>query len=620
MTVRRVLPLTVVGLGVAVGTLTLVFDLTFWFVAVVAIAGWLVALVRRFGADIAVPVTALGFLTFFTLTLLLSRLLHTGVSSALIIALGIASLGAGIVLARDAALRVPETKPGTPIRWDWVASFSGALIWFAAELSTVRLTVGERISWAMRNDISNTLTFAHDVVARGGITPGAGENPAPIPAALVAASIAAGRGSVASPGLFLHDILAVSVVWGGLIMLACVLAGATAAAVARVLGASRWLRVAAAAVGSLLVLSWLFTGYPMEYGFVNTHVILPVLLSAVLLFLSGQHRPVITAVGLLLALAVTIGTWSPLALLPGALLIVHVLWNPRQLFAARRGSRAALVVGLALALAAASGIALPSLVSQREALAGGGGIYNPGKWVVFALAVAVLVAVLVAERRVRSRVVVGFAALVVAAIGGLGILLFVSRRAADPWTYYPVKFSWIVSLLFIVILVGASLALAARLHAPAWRTVGFGVVVASVAGVIAWAPLIISTHVSMNPINRLLSSQLVEDYPLTADAVLGLADQDHPRLLWKSSLYEEYGQKVEGEANIWLIQNWVDSLVRQADLRLLAYISYADKSTDTLCQIGELTPQGLEVHTADTALAAALDEACPSAPITVVAG
>ncbi|MCU1441459.1 MAG: hypothetical protein JWP85_2456 [Rhodoglobus sp.] len=612
----RALPWVGVAASAASGVLALA-GLSAWVVAGVAAALWLGVIARRLGAGLGIPLALLGVASTITVVLLLTAAAGLPINESLGIVFAALGVAGGILLARRTSAPRGHASFEPAV---WIPSLTGALVWIVSQAVTLRLPVYEMLSWVMRNDMVNTLVYAHDVLYRTGITPGPRENPAPLPAALVAVSMAPGRSSVPGDAVLLHDLVAIAVTWGALISLTCVLAGIVAGSLARSTNAPRWMVVVASAVGSLVVLSWYFTGYPIEYGFINAHVSLVVLLAAVLVYLYSSEAPAIGMLGLCIAAAVMLTVWSPLVVIPLGLAAALMAWHWRELLRTRGRNLAAVIAGIVLLGVAVVVIALPPFFSQREALAGAGGIYRPDTWIVFALVAAVGAGAFVLARKRSMRLFAGMSGVVISILAGLGFLLFISRRSADPWTYYPVKFAWLASLLLIVLAVG----LAVALIGSYWRRVlaarlGIAALAAVVATLMVWSPDLRPALITMNPVDRLFRSQEVETFPLITKSVLELSRPDQPVLLWESAPYRDVGEHIEGEANIWLVQLWTDSLREEnIDVRLLGLQSYSDKSPELLCRIAVLMGPGLVVHTARDDLEASVDRQCPTNTITFV--
>ena len=124
-------------------------------------------------------------------------------------------------------------------------------------------------------------------------------------------------------------------------------------------------------------------------------------------------------------------------------------------------------------------ITLPSLIRNASFLSAPGGAFGFRKWVIVVVAVAVVGLALFAFRSVRNVVVIGVCSVVVACSLGLGALLFTSRNAPSPWTYYPLKFMWLAIVVLVVLLVGVVAAAVVRAVAPTgWRLAGFGLLAA----------------------------------------------------------------------------------------------------------------------------------------------
>lgn len=569
---------------------------------------WTWCAVRRWGLELATALVLLGLLWALTLALVVTAALHVPVGLASVV-LGIAGLG-GVVAAR----RAPS---GSAVQWrPFVAALTGPVLWAGFQLASQVLPAYQRLSWLMRNDSMNNLIFAREVLRNGGIRLGDLQNPAPLPSSLLAVFMEPGRTGVDSALLLEHDLTGMGAAWGILIMITALLAGLAASAMARRAGAAIRFQVLGAVLGSVGVLSWYATGLAMENGFVNTDVSLPVLLALILVATSTQLPAAVRVIALAIGSTVMLAVWSPLGIIPIALLALAVVAGRRDLLAQGRAAKAAVAVALVQLLAWGVGVTIPTLLSQREALAGAGGIFRSAWWIVFALGIAVVVLDRVAAGggwRTRSPVV---PIAVLAAFAGIGVLLFVSRRAPDIWTYYPVKFAWLVTLLLGILAVGLLVGvIGTRAGRPALRRVLLVVLSAAVALLVAWTPDI-TPNLAMNPLDRLVRSQTVERIQGVHEVILANSDAKHPVLFW-NGLDDDIAWG-EPDVDLWLISLKADTL-NTTPLRLAAYTSYSDRSIEQLCGLIPLMGPNLTVITRDAGLSSEVDDNCGDIGNTVIA-
>lgn len=524
----------------------------------------------------------------------------------------------GAVIGLGAATRLPRRfgelapRAGRAAWAPWIAAASGGVLISLAYVASLGLTRNLRLDWVMRNDSANNLTFARIVLERGGISVGGAENPAPLPAALVAVTASTGREGVPASDLLVHDLSAMAATWIALIALTCLLAGLVAATLAARADAPRWVVTASAAAGSLIVLSWLFTGYPMQFGFLNTHVALVILLAAALAVLSGDGAPwlglsVVMAAGLLM-----LASWSPLVVIPAGLVVALALSRWRALRATRGVTLAVVLLSAVSLIAYGLGVALPVLLAQREALGGMGGAFSTGP-VVFVTGGLAIAAALAAYRSMRALPSAAVTAVVVSSWIGLGVLLFNSRYQDDPWTYYPTKFAWMAVLVHVIIGIGVATAALAgdrvRGRLRVAGRVGLAVLALLVIAVIVIVPRWGQKGDAQQPLAFVAVGNAPSGYPVLAGYVLDFASSAQPTILWDS------GFDGEGQVNIWVMQDRAGDLT--SELRLLAFEIYDDDDLANLCRAQELMP-GLEVHTQDPGLQERLLEECPTSTASFV--
>lgn len=550
----------------------------------------------------------MSILTVFAVLILTSAfsLGMNATVTAVSTAIGLAT--AAVRFAHPAAVR---PLPGLRSILPWLGAASGAVLTMGALAVSTGLPASARFDWVMRNDSLNNLTFARLAMDRQGIALGPDENPAPLPSALIAITSDAGRGHVASTGLLEHDLAAMAFIWAVLISLCAFAAGLLAATIVLRVGGPRWFATTAAAIGSLLVLSWLVTGYPLEYGFINTHVSILIAIVAMIAALEAPRAPW-PAVSVTLACCVLmLATWAPLVVIPAALCLVLVITYRAQLLSLR-GTRATIVIGAVTAVVLYGlAVALPILIEQRQALSARGGIYDTGHYTVFVVGAVLVVLAVATFRDRRSAAMWSVIAVVVATWAAVGALLFNGRYLPDPWSYYTVKLAWLSLVIYLIVGVGILLAALVRLTAKtAIRAAGLVVVAAACAVLMMWTPALTRPADQRNPLQFIAQANEPSGYPLLNSYVLDFAASEHPTILFRS------GFTGEGWVDTWLMQLAAGDF--ESELRELPFSMDADKGIDLLCRAGELMGPGLVVHTRDVSLAAGLDDTCPDHTMTVV--
>ena len=421
------------------------------------------------------------------------------------------------------------------------------------------------------------------------------------------------RDQVPPADLLEHDLASFVLVWAGAIGASAVLCGLVAGTIVRSIGAPPAIIAIASAAGSLLPLSWIFTTYPMDYGFFNTHVTLVIALAAVLIVLSDRH-PAATVGLLAVAATVLLAVWSPLVLMPLSLSVVVLVRSWSAVIAARGGAMVVMVLGIVQAALYGALIVLPGLLRLSGFLSAPGGAVGFPKPMVPVLAVVVIVLAIVAAGRFRALVVGVSGALAVACLTALGALIVVARFE---WTYYPLKFAWLAALILIVVGFGVGIG-------AVWRLVSAGgaarsrltiaVVAAAVIaslGVLHVAPAQIMPG-AMDPVRKVLGGNALGEGDTVAREIMALADPDQSTFLWHT------GHPFEGSINFWVLQMWSNSMSENLELKYAAYGLYDADDVNELCRIVGLMGGGTIVHTADATLPDQVAEACDDVSMEIV--
>jgi hypothetical protein len=580
-----------------------------WLILIAGALPWSVIWWRRFGAATSIAITVLATATALLFFSSLTALFGLGLHASVVIvwaALGIL----GVVLA----VRTVELPRRVGSLWPWLGSSVGGAVFLAVMAATNVIPGASRFSWVMLGDSANNVIFAREAIYRGGVAIGAGENPVPLPSLLMAIFMGAGRDGVAPQDYLRHDIAAFSQIWMLLVALTCLLSGVVVLSIVRKTTDSSLFRTLAATGGSLLPLSWFFTGYPIEFGFFNTHVALPIVFAAFLVYLAAPRHPALTLSLLAVSGTLLLAVWSPLVLMPLMLGLVVAIRHGKAIVRSRGLTLVILIAGVAQVILYGVLVVLPSLVRNGHFLSAPGGVYGFPKWMIIALAVVVLVlGVLAFAKPLRDPVVVGVVALVAASAVGLLALLFVTRDQENPWSYYPLKFAWLASTILVVLLVGLSAAVVARfIRHRMIRVLALAVVAAMVVCFFNWAPTSAIGYGWKDPIPRILSGSTLGEGDAVAEDIFAIADPGQSHLFWQSD------DEFEGVKNFWLLQMWSNSMTENQELRRAAYGLYDDTDINELCRIVGLMGGGTIVHSSDTALEFQLQEACAEQRITVV--
>lgn len=484
----------------------------------------------------------------------------------------------------------------------WLPSALGGFLWLAVLIISQFVPGATRLSWAMTGDSANNILFARDIIMQPGVALGTGENPVPLSSAIAATSMAFGRDGVPPAELLRHDVTAFATVWALLLAVSCIMAGLVASVIARSCDARPLVIRVSGALASLLMLSWMLSGYPIQLGFFNVHVALPIVFAALLVYFGSDARPGVALAVLTFASTLLLASWSPLVLIPGALGFVIVVRQWRGLWATRRAAAWLLLVGFAQMLAFGIFVVVPQLLFLGADVAGAGGTAPFARWMIPAVCVFTVLAAVLATGRLTSLAFLGVVAVSVSAGIGVAIFLASTRREDGEWGYYSMKLAWLMTIILVVVCVGLVPAVIARvIHHRAVVTTVFGLAFAG-ATVLA----IVTPFTHLHPIAvRILGGFGIGHGDVAAERIFELADPQQPRILWESNIPEE------STVNFWLWQMTSESLDDGFALRAAAYNSAAFTEVSQLCSVLHLTGPNSEVLTESTRLAADLVETCP---------
>jgi hypothetical protein len=573
---------------------------------VLALLPWILVLWNRFGALASFAVTVLGAFG----GILLGMVVTAALGVPLVIGFCVVALGVGVTGAWRAA-RLLGLGPSLVRRVQTVSGPAvGALLWIVVVAASKVLPGGSAYGWVMNGDSANNLRFARADVVIAGIQLGGSENPVPLPAGLLALAMSAGRSSVSPALLLRHDLGEFVAVWAGVIAIFCIAVGAV---VSSAIPASQpRIRWAVGALGSVLPMTWLVLGYPIEYGFFNTHIAIVVVLCSWLVFRMSSTRPAIAWAGLTLASTLLLTVWSPLVLLPISLMLTIFLRGPRALWRSSMVGRVLAIVGTAQLALFGLIVTLPTLFVQGKFLGMGGAAYPFSKIVLPALAVAAVVLAVAARRRIGALQMQGLIAAVVAFGLAYAVLGFAARGSADPLlSYYPAKMMWVALIVILVIGLALALGLMASWRLRAATIIAIAGLVVATVTFVQTAPINKTQYPLTNPIKHMLRGDLYGPGDRAARTILQFADPARPTILWKS------GQSEEAGVNFWVLQMQAAYGPSGLGLRKAGYGEYDVNKPADLCKIVRQIGEPTRVITADTSLARALASDCPTLDIDV---
>lgn len=590
---------------------------------VLALSGvpWILALSKRFGLLLAVPGSAAAVTLLAMGVLLVSRAVQLDIVLSQVIG-GLLFTAAGVLVLRrtPGALR----RPGRHAVALWVSPVLGALGWIGTLVAAQFVPGAARLSWAMNGDGFNNLFYGNVILTARGLAIGQAENPVPLPASLLALAMSPGRLIIADRNLLAHDLASFTIVWTLILAATCILTGAVVASAIP----KRYPRevAVASALGSLLPLTWYATGLPVQWGYFNANVVLPILLATWLVFLASRRFPVIALVVLSGLTTLVLATWAPLVLVPGALGIVILVRNWKLIRSLHGSAALVLVLGAAQVLAWVGIVTIPTFLSQGSAFEIPGHGF-PTAWPAVPWLLVALVALSFFVRRSTSLPVMpGVIAIACSTIAAAGMLLYLDHGQGNAWSaYYPTKLAWIISVFLVMVVLSLAVATVVAL-APGRVTSVAGIATVTSAVLLACAAIPFDTWsetVVRQPMTRILSGSIWHTGDRAANQILTLSDPRAPGVLWQS------GDPDEAMIDFWVLVTRGGDLAGDPGLRSIAFVAYReyratgtfdDSDVGPLCQIVTLMKPTPTVHTANPSLEAELRETCPAVTARVLLG
>ncbi|MDJ0325158.1 hypothetical protein QMG61_15435 [Cryobacterium sp. PH31-AA6] len=570
---------------------------------------WVTLASRRFGHLFAVP--AVGMLT--VLVLFAAMIVGRFTGAGILISTGTVVIAGGIVGAvlatRGGAWRWPRRHAVAV----WVPAMLGGVAWVGALAIAQVLPSAAKLSWALNGDANNNLYFAGLIIDQHGVALGAAENPVPLTAALLALGIAPGQPTGDPLALLAHDFTGLGVVW--MLLLAATALGAGAVAASIIERSRTGLVAVASAAGSLLPLTWFVAGLPIEYGYLNAHLVLPIALAAWLIYVASPGR-VVPAIAVQLCIAtLLLATWSPWVVLPVGFIValaVHHSSTLRTMDARAAWPALVAVVPAIVWLAVATGPALVSNGSTFE-------IPGHGLPAVLPIVVVALVLLLLGGRALRTQPPVFSGAIAVAAatVAGSGALVFLARDSGAFTGYYPAKFLWVSAVIVGVIVLSFTFALLSRTRRPLLGITAVAVLVIIAASL---GPPLKRPGVVRPPLERILSGAVWATGDRSVDLILANSDPADPGILWNS------GEPDEAFADFWIALKLGGELgngsgTGDPTLRGFAFTAYqqyrdtgawAVPPVEQLCEVVTAIGGPVRVITGDAGLEVSIQSTCPA--------
>ncbi|MCB2411433.1 hypothetical protein LGT39_01050 [Demequina sp. TTPB684] len=595
-----------------------------WTGLALAAIPWLIVFRARFGAPTSLALVTLGAPA--TLVALMMVAYMTGsplVTSIVTVVAVLGGFGWLLVLRSWSTWRrrgfaaVPDVAT-----WrDAAPAGLGAVIALGAFVCVPLSPSASRVSWAMLGDSASQLMYARHIMAEGGVAPPPLANPVPLSPAMVAAVAAPGRPATGASAIVSHDIGAYASTWAALIVVSCLLAGAIAYAMVRnsqaLVGLPAKATVGAA---SMLPLGWFWTGYPVKFGFINAHLVFIILVASILAYLNTRSRPWLGMAMQVTAILLTLLTWTPLAILPTALLLIQAAGELRAFPRWSLSKRLATMAGGAALIVMALWRGLPVLLEASGSLSIPGGLAEFPKLMLPVTAIVLAVLTLAASARV-DRVVTAMIALAGAGVAGLLVVLVLSDTLTRPWTYYPHKYAWIATTVLLTLALPQAALAVARVRPARLRGGLYGVGALAVAVSLGlgswWAPGHLQFLRDSVPYVILVEDNLPNEgqHPdSVANAVIARVEAERLTIPWESSLANDY------RAAFWLMHLQREEAMLRGDghgANALWTLANFHGTTTDLCTLAGVVPEGLTVQTAHEGLSGELEALCPGADVIV---
>lgn len=531
------------------------------------------------------------------------------------------SIGATLVLIGFIGIlfvsrRAKEISPvSVPFLWNILSVSFGAIIWYCGIIAAQFIPRSSKVGWVMSGDSANNILMARDVLTAGGIEVGAQSNPAPLPSALIAYAIAPSRENQFLENSLFSDVSNLSGLWAALIALTCVVSGSLVFVSARNYSDNVFKVRGLALLGSLLPLTWFYSGYPLDFGFFNSQIAMPILFLSLLTFYASlDHKRVNLVIQPLLG-TLLLAIWAPLVVIPVSLYVATLLTTVRREWKVRVTEYWLVAFSAFQFVLYAIVVVLPMLLSMSSAVSASGGVYDFNHSMLWVLAGLTVILARFSANSWINPLFVGPTAVAAGIVFAQFYLLYLNKSLEDPWTYYPLKFLWMASaVLLLLISVQISILLIRYLNNFKLFITAVFISIFAMVVFLNWSPMKVSGYVWKDPLQRILAGNFMGRGDSTAQIIFDSSETKDTEIYWNS------GVENEEAINFWLLQNSANSIKPQVQkLREFAYGMYDRESPISLCLIANEIPGNLKVHSPDKQLQFQLDELCPELEITVTA-
>ncbi len=535
----------------------------------------------------------------------LSPLLHTPLQTNFIF--GTLFVGAiGYFLLRKAPISRKEyelrTRPS-----ELFAILLGPVV-FLYSIIVVSLRIGSPyISWVTNNDSANNILIMRTLLYSDGVTFGPGQNPVPLTHSLMAQVTLPGREFLESSEILRQDLFSLTILWTFIILLICLMSGILSLSITRSLipNPTAGAISLSAGIGSTVPLLWFISGYPIEYGFLNSQIVILVLLTSLVIVFSSKKRPYLSLSLLFVSATLVLASWSPLIVFSGAILLVGIMTILKERKKPTVLEGASVVASMIQFLTYVFFSVIPVYLSDSGALASTGGAlqFSP-----YLLPVSILIALLLVTVSSPSKLSPIFLVTLLMSVLSLAGLAFLLYRASG-WTYYPMKYAWTSSVILLLVLPG--------LLVPFIRAVSRKMLSLNVSSALALLITCLAVvsiqpdfRTTVPPLSMFEDSSQSQVANSTINFVMATADLENPRILWSTN------NPSQAQINFWLLQIAANGLGSPGPtdtwyLRVSAYEMLGGRQDpEFFCELTRRLGPGVEVYTSDPNLDSLASSSC----------
>lgn len=483
------------------------------------------------------------------------------------------------------------SNPRRTIKSQDLGSFVGAFFLLAATVSCIFREPNTWFRFATSGDSANVLLFFLEQQVQLGIKPGISSYPVPMVSSILELGIPSG--AIQLPARYLMESFASS--WILLLVLNTILVGQFVSN--RISNQTGRNKIVSSGAASFVPLSWIFAGYPMDYGFINAQVALAVIFAMMISldsdFITDSRKfSILVSSGLLL-----LATWAPLVLFPIGLLFY---WFSKSKFgnlvADIRARPLLPIVSVVLFVCYTAFFVVPNLIHKFGLLSLPGAIFPIPSlvYVTFALLLGLLICLKIGSAQTN-------ASLYGVVLIGVGVIGSAFLAKGYDWNfsgYYPAKFLWLVSLVGIVVMISILFEHLSvrRSFFRSWLSVSISLFLV-IASLVPFEFL--PGYKSVPALGQVLGDSRSIKNPNSILKISTFAEQRMVPFYWKTNSPDE------SFINFWNLQLRSMPMEKYFDRRVVAYGMYKKETVADLCETLEIINLGnFEVLTSDDLLLA----------------